>query len=225
VLVPNDRLAEIVEHEVPETVGRVDIVPRSVEVLRTDGTDLRRSLGIPRHRALLLLPGGLRPIKAQHRALGLVEQLRSAGVDAEMILVGPEQDAKYARELRDRAEGLAGVRILPALSRERMGAAYVDADVVLNTSEHEAMSPVILEAGMLGRPVVAANNDGNAGLIKHKESGLLFDTEEELAKCVLALLRKRSAAGALGVRLREDLRRRFTPDQEIASLLSAYAAA
>lgn len=225
VLVPNSTIRELIEGEIPETVGRIDIVPRSTEELTTDGTDLRRSLGIPRHRSLILLPGGFRPIKGQHMALGLVQTLKNAGVDAEMIFVGPDQDPDYAEELRARAEELPGVRVLQALGRERMGAAYRDADVVVNTSEQEAMSPVILEAGMLGRPVVARNNQGNADLIRHKESGLLFETEEELAKSVLALLRKRSAAGALGVRLREDLRRRFAPDQEIASLLSAYAAA
>ncbi len=225
VLVPSEAISQILEREVPETVGKIDVVPRSAEALGTEGTDLRRSLGIPRHRALVLLPGGLRPVKRQHTALGLIDTLRQAQVDAEMIIVGPEQDPDYVRELQAEAEKHAGVRILPALGRERMGAAYTDADVVLNTSEHEGMSPTILEAGMLGRPVVAAKNDGNAGLIRHKETGLLYDGADELAKCTIALLRNRSAAGAIGVRLREDLRRRFTGEQEIARLLSSYAAA
>ena len=118
-----------------------------------------------------------------------------------------------------------GVRLLPALSRQRMGAAYMDADVVLNTSLHEGMSPILLEAGALGRPVVASNVPGNRSLIRHKETGFLFDDSAGLARCAVAIQRNRAASGAMGVRLREDLARRFDAGAEIDRLLSAYAAA
>lgn len=225
VLVPCDRSAQAMEERVPETVGKIDVVPRGVAELPTRGTDLRRSLGIPRQRFLVLLPGGLRPIKGQHRALSLIRTLRSAGLDAEMIIVGPEQDAEYARGLAAEAAAEPGVRILPALSSERMGAAYADADVVLNTSLDEGMSSSILEAGSLGRPVVASRVPGNETLVIHKETGLLFDDEESMTKSVLAVARNRSAAGALGLRMKEDFKRRFDPEDEVDRLLSAYAAA
>lgn len=117
------------------------------------------------------------------------------------------------------------MRVLPALSPERMGAAYQDADVVLNTSLFEGCSPVILEAGVLGRTVVASNVPGNAQLIRHKETGLLYQDEEEMARMVLALARNRSACGAMGLRMREDFAKRFSDEREIDLLLSAYAAA
>jgi glycosyltransferase involved in cell wall biosynthesis len=225
VLVPCPRSGDEMEERVPEAIGKIDVVPRGLIRLPTSGTDLRRSLGIPRQRFLVLLPGGLRPIKGQHRAMSLVRTLRGSGVDAEMIVVGPEQDADYAAGLVDLAGREPGVRILPALSWERMGAAYADADIVLNTSLHEGMSTSILEAGGLGRPIVASRVPGNETLVTHKETGLLFDDEESMAKCVLAVARNRSAAGALGLRMQEDFKRRFDAEREIDLLLSAYAAA
>jgi hypothetical protein len=42
---------------------------------------------------------------------------------------------------------------------------------------------------------------------------------------VLALYRNRAAAGALGVRIREDFQRRFDERRELTALLSAYSAA
>jgi glycosyltransferase involved in cell wall biosynthesis len=223
VLVPHAAAAQLVEQRVPDAVGKIDIVPRAAVRLETGGTDLRRSLGIPSQRFLIFLPGGLRPLKGQHRAMGLVRVLQKAGADVEMILAGPEADPGYARELA--ALAAPGVRLLPPLASERMGAAYLDADVVLNTSLHEAAAPTILEAGILGRPVVAAVNAGNQSLLRHRETGLLFADEEEMAKQVLALYRNRSAAGALGVRIREDFQRRFDPELELRALLSGYAAA
>lgn len=225
VLVPNANAAQLVEQRAPDCVGKIEIVPRAAVRMPTTGTDLRRSLGIPGNRFLILLPGGLRPIKGQHRAVSLVRVLRAAGADVEMIVVGPEQDVEYAAHLKEQLSREPGVRVLPTLSRDRMGAAYADADVLLNTSLYEGCAPTILEAGVLGRPVVAADVPGNRELVKHKETGLLFADEEAMAKQVLALYRNRSAAGALGVRIREDYQRRFDPEQEIRGLLSAYAAA
>jgi len=225
VLVPSEPAARAMEERVPDAIGRIDLVPRSACRLATDGTDLRRSLGIPRSRFLILLPGGLRPIKGQHRALSLVPMLRQRGIDAEMVIVGPEQDRVYAAELIRQANAETGVRVLPPLSWERMGAAYSDADVVLSTSLHEGMSITILEAGALGRPVIASRVVGNEELVRHKDTGLLFEDEESLTKHVLAVARNRSAAGALGLRMREDFRRRFAVENEIDQLLSSYAAA
>jgi glycosyltransferase involved in cell wall biosynthesis len=225
VLVPHQSMARKLEECIEETIGRVDVVGRAVVRMPTEGTDLRRSLGIPRNRFLVLLAGGLRAAKGQHRALSLARVLRASNVEAELILVGPDQDHEYAAAVRERAASEPGVRILPALSHERMGAAYMDADVVLNTSLEEGTSAVILEAGILGRPVVASDIPGNRELLRHKETGLLFADEEGMVKAVLALYRNRSAAGALGVRLREDLTRRCDPDLELDRLLSSYAAA
>ncbi len=224
-LVATKGAVAMMEETIPDTVGKVDVVPRAATKLPTSGTDLRRSLGIPKNRFLILLPGGLRPVKGQMRAINLVETMRNCGVRAEMIIAGTEQDEDYCAELKAAVDRMDGVRILPALSAERMGAAYMDADVVLNTSFSEASSPTILEAGILGRPVVASCVPGNVELVRHKETGLLYDDEETMAKSVIALARNRSAAGALGVRLREDFKRRFKPENEIDQLLAAYAAA
>jgi glycosyltransferase involved in cell wall biosynthesis len=224
-MVPNAEAAALVEERVPDAVGKIDVVPRAAVKLPTSGTDLRRSLGIPRQRFLVFLPGGLRPIKGQHRAIGVISVLRAAGADVEMIIAGPDQDATYAAELRALCKQQPGVRVLTTLAHDRMGACYTDADVVLNTSLSEGASPVILEAGILGRAIVAADAPGNRELIRHKETGLLFQSEEDLAKQILALYRNRAAAGSLGVRVREDFQRRFDSDREIAALLSSYAAA
>lgn len=225
VLAPSAAAAELVEQRVPDAIGKVDVVPRAALRLPTEGTDLRRSLGIPKQRFLIFLPGGLRPIKGQTRALTLVRSLRAAGADVEMIIAGPDQDAAYANALREQASKEPGVRVLPSLARDRMGAAYLDADVVLNTSLSEGCAPTLLEAGILGRPVVASASPGNSELLHHRETALLFETEEEMVRQVLALYRNRTAAGALGVRIREDFQRRFPAEQEIGRLLSSYAAA
>ena len=94
-----------------------------------------------------------------------------------------------------------------------------------NTAAVAIFIPVLFMGGILGRPVVASDVPGNNDLIRHKETGLLYVSEDDMAKQVLALYRNRSAAGALGVRIREDFQRRYDEHTEMTALLSAYAAA
>ncbi|MDP6928240.1 MAG: glycosyltransferase family 4 protein [Planctomycetota bacterium] len=225
VMVPTAEESKLIEERIPCAAARMDIVARAAVLLPTAGTDLRRSLGISRRRFLVLVAGGLRPSKAPHRALVLADVLRRRGVDAEVIIAGSPDDLDYAQELRDRVAKTSGVRLLPALPRDRMGAAYMDADVVLETSSCEGMSSTILEAGLLGRPVIAGDIPANRSLVTHKRTGLLYAEDESMIRAVLAMAGNRSAAGALGLRMREDFERRFGSDQEMDGLLSVYAAA
>jgi len=126
-LVATKGAVAMMEETIPDTVGKVDVVPRAAVKLPTQGTDLRRALGIPKNRFLILLAGGIRPVKGQMRAVSLVPTMRKCGLQAEMIIVGTEQDKGYCAQLAAAVEGVEGVRILPALSAERMGAAYLDA--------------------------------------------------------------------------------------------------
>jgi glycosyltransferase involved in cell wall biosynthesis len=118
--------------------------------------------------------------------------------------------------------------VLPTLRRTIAWALPTcDADVVLNTSFSEGAAPTLLEAGRcsVGRSSLGGRARQPANSIRHKETGLLFANEEHMAQQILALCRNRSAAGALGVRVREDFQRRFGADRELGALLSAYAAA
>ena len=81
VLAPSEAAARLVEERVPDAVGKVDVVARAATKLPTDGTDLRRSLGISPKRFVALLPGGLRPVKGQHvavEAARLLAEIQSA---------------------------------------------------------------------------------------------------------------------------------------------------
>merc|ERR1711959_708815 len=69
-----------------------------------------------------------------------------------------------------------------ALPRTELHAAMLAADAVLNTSISEGMCNSLLEAMLLGTPVIARNNLGNAALISDGVTGLLFDTPAELVK-------------------------------------------
>ncbi|NWY32119.1 GL1D1 protein, partial [Pheucticus melanocephalus] len=71
-----------------------------------------------------------------------------------------------------------GVHVLQELPQQELHAALRSCLALVNSSISEGMSAAILEAMDLEVPVLARNVPGNAAIIKHKETGLLFSTPQ-----------------------------------------------
>lgn len=71
-----------------------------------------------------------------------------------------------------------------------------EACIVLNSSDSEGQSNALLEAMADGGGVVLARrNEGNASLVRHGETGLLYDTPEEAMALAVTLLRQGADGG------------------------------
>jgi len=81
--------------------------------------------------------------------------------------------------------------------RERI---YSSLDLLVVTSETEGLSMVIIEAMANSIPVVATNVGGNPRLVKHDETGWLFefDDDKKLAEQILNILNNRSLIDEIG---------------------------
>lgn len=107
--------------------------------------------------------------------------------------------------------------------------AILEADAVLMCSRNEAMGRVTAEAMAASRPVIGFDQAGTSELIKHGDTGLLYrHGHEELADCMISLLRDPALAQQLGKNGWENARRKFTiescADQVHAVLKSVYEA-
>ncbi|OPJ75112.1 glycosyltransferase 1 domain-containing protein 1 isoform A [Patagioenas fasciata monilis] len=72
-----------------------------------------------------------------------------------------------------------GVHLLQEMPQDDLHAAMKMCFAVVNSSISEGMSAAILEAMDLDIPVLARNIPGNAAIINHKETGLLFSNPQE----------------------------------------------
>ena len=98
----------------------------------------------------------------------------------------------------------------------------VQARVVLNTSTSEGMCNSLLEAMLVGTPVLARANPGNAALLGHADAiGLLFETEDELVQRAEALL----ADAALGARLAQAAAAHIARHHSVQAETEGYRAA
>jgi glycosyltransferase involved in cell wall biosynthesis len=209
----------------PSLAARVRAVPRGVE-LGTEPFELRSRIGAAADDLVVLLPAGVRPVKAPRFPIGPLERLRASGLPVRYVVLG---------RVLDRSEGEALDRELaprPWCSRlearpGEVASALAASDLVLNCSLVEGFSNAVAEALAAGRAVLAADNPGNRAAIEDGKTGVLYRTGDsgDFADRARALLEDASRRRALGVAARAMARERFDPEREIDALLESYRAA
>eukprot|EP01027_Heterolobosea_sp_BB2_P007458 GEZU01011099.1.p1 GENE.GEZU01011099.1~~GEZU01011099.1.p1 ORF type:complete len:493 (-),score=83.88 GEZU01011099.1:536-2014(-) len=90
--------------------------------------------------------------------------------------------------------GKNGLIYHPPMSQHELFAAMRQANAVLNTSVSEGMSTCILEAMALGVPVITRNIEGNAAIVQHDKTGMLFSSPDEFLTIAKQLLSPEGAS-------------------------------
>ncbi|XP_065746137.1 glycosyltransferase 1 domain-containing protein 1 isoform X2 [Phocoena phocoena] len=88
-------------------------------------------------------------------------------------------DPVFTREVKAKVKRTPGVRLIGEMAREDLHAVVKNCFAVVNSSVSEGMSAAILEAMDLEVPVLARNIPGNAAVVKHGVTGLLFSDPQE----------------------------------------------
>ncbi|XP_066116927.1 glycosyltransferase 1 domain-containing protein 1 isoform X2 [Saccopteryx bilineata] len=129
---------------------------------------------------------------------------------AYLVIVGPEVDPVFTREVKAKVERAAGVRLLPEMPQEDLHAVIQNCFALVNTSVSEGMSAAILEAMDLEVPVLARNIPGNAAVVQHGVTGLLFSDPQDFVQLAQGLLRDPALRGAMVARGREYVQTRHS---------------
>lgn len=84
-------------------------------------------------------------------------------------------------------------------------------DIFILPSRAEGMSNALLEAMSVGLPCIASNIGGNIKLIKNKETGLTFESEnpQSLVQCIIEMFQKKDLALELGNNAKEFIKKDF----------------
>jgi len=142
--------------------------------------------------------GRITQIKRPDRFLDVVSEIKSRGIDLHFIVAG-------AGELLEYCQDRAATENLPVTFlgwREDIEIVLAAADFVLLTSDNEGTPLSLIQAGMVGIPVVATNVGSTNEIVVKGETGLLTDlTVKQLADAVskvatdIALRAKMGTAG------------------------------
>ncbi|XP_039936533.1 glycosyltransferase 1 domain-containing protein 1 [Hirundo rustica] len=128
---------------------------------------------------LFLLVCGLRRVKDPLYLVEVFSDWHRKDPRVHLGIIGPAVDPLFTSEVKEKVKRAPGVHVLQELPQEELHAAVRACFALVNSSISEGMSAAILEAMDLDIPVLARNIPGNAAIIKHKETGLLFCSPQE----------------------------------------------
>ncbi len=134
-------------------------------------SEIRAQLGVAPQDRLIITIGRLVVWKGIDQLIHLLPELEES---VKLLIVGDGPEKNRLTELARTLKVAHRVRFLGKVLRAQ-GFAYMHAAniFVLNTA-YEGFSHVLLEAMMVGIPVITTSVCGNPELVEHKKNGLLF---------------------------------------------------
>ena len=155
----------------------------------------RKELGLSDDATYCAFIGRITQIKRPDRFLDVVADIKLRGIDLHFIVAG-------AGELLPYCEGRAKAENLPVTFlgwREDIEVVLAAADFVLLTSDNEGTPLSLIQAGMVGIPVVATNVGSTNEIVVHGETGLLTDLSvKELSDAVAKVATDNDLRAKLG---------------------------
>jgi len=182
--------------------------------------DVRADIQVPEGTPLLLTVSRLSYWKRVDRALRVLAEIRDRGTDAHLIVVGTGHEESSLTSLAAELGVAPFTHFVGGIARDELASYYASADVMLSLYDFSNLANPVIEAIVLGRPVVALDAGGTSDLVRDGINGRLIPMAEEgsVASVTDALLRDEAARERLGstaaVWARENL---WTWDQRLAA--------
>ena len=185
------------ENGIPEQQTRFipnfgETVPSSLP-FQEARNQIRRELGIPPDKTVLLALGRLHEAKAHDTLLKALVPLP----ETVLLIAG---DGPLEHPLKSLAEELGVSQRVHFLGwRSDITDLFAATDITVFPSRFEPLGNVVLESWMQKKPLIAASSQGPAWLIDHGENGLLFeiDNVQELTACIKKLIEDPDLARSL----------------------------
>jgi glycosyltransferase involved in cell wall biosynthesis len=170
---------------------------------------------------IVLFVGQLYPYKGVARLFEAGEDLRTRGVELEMVFIGPE--TPFSRRLfatRQRP----WLHVLGPVDNQTKWDAYEAASVLCLPSAQEAFGRVYLEAWSKSKPVIGGRIPAVKEVVRDEETGLLVDpaSTSQLERALERLLSDHDLAARLGAAGRRQVDERFNWRHVAARVESVY---
>ncbi|MFO7830523.1 MAG: glycosyltransferase [Desulfuromonadaceae bacterium] len=210
LILQNPLEAQYLRTQYPRWAGRLHEIPPGIE-LGPEPYPLRTRHHLAPDTLLFLCPASIRPVKGVLELLELFDPLAQQKKSAwKVLFCGPELDGRYSRNFLAALDARPWAHYLGVLPPESMGDILTQVDVVLNNSVSEGMPNALIEAAVVGCPILAHDIPGNRPVVEHGINGFLYSNAEEFSAAATRLLDD----PALRSTLSHPQPERYAPEQE-----------
>lgn len=187
--------------------GHYDIIPNGVDVERF-GSDVPPIDQFCDGKLNILFVGRMEKRKGVEYLIKAYKKVKQEVPNSRLILVGPGVRLRRKYERRVAEDGLKDVFFVGQVPYRDLPRYYKAADVFCAPATgRESFGIVLLEAMAAGKPIVASNIGGYAGLVTDQSEGILVPPKDEnsLAESLIRVLvdkelqQKMGACGLAGV--------------------------
>ncbi|RFU67589.1 glycosyltransferase [Peribacillus saganii] len=170
----------------------------------------------------ILLPAGLRPVKDVLNVLPALDHLVEVYPNIDFSILGANLDNDVFNQVQSAASERKWMKYAGVVPYEVMKIWYDKAQIIINTSISEGQSLAVMEAMAMGRPVIARKNAANEALIRHEQTGWLYDTMGEFIEAVHSIVRNDALREKVVRQAREWISQHNSPEKEAESYRNLY---
>jgi len=206
-------------------VNKISIIPNGINVedfQTANIADFRRKYGFG-DAPFMLFVGRLNSIKGPDLLLRAFCNVKDKFSNYHLVFAGP--DGGMLSELKDMVVEFSAsdrVHFLGYLGGADKSQAYHAADLLVIPSRQEAMSIVVLEAGITGTPVLLTDQCGFNEIASISGGQVVSASVDGLQKSLIEILREPAQLKSKGANLKEYVCKHFTWDSVISKYLKLY---
>lgn len=189
---------------------------------------MREELGIPEDRFVMLCASRFAEDKGHNYLIDSVKMLsEQTSVPFTLVLAG-DGDLLEQSKAQAAALGLTDEQIRFIGFREDIKNLYKGSDLYINSSEHEALSYLIIEAMAAGLPVIATDMGGNSDIVNEQSGcGLLveYDNPASMSNAMKRMLEDHSLLESCKQGAKRTIEEKFEINQWMDKTFAVYESA
>jgi glycosyltransferase involved in cell wall biosynthesis len=170
----------------------------------------------------ILLPAGLRPVKDVLHVLPAFDELVHEYPNIRFTILGANLDERVYKQVRRETDQRQWMNYAGVVPYEVMKLWYEQAQIVINTSISEGQSLALMEAMAMGRPVIARKNEANLQLIRHEQTGWLYETMDDFINSVQSVAKNASLRDKVIQQAKGWIAEHCSPQKEAHSYINLY---
>ncbi len=215
-------------------INNVKVIRNGIDATGTAQAIADAPLSIKTPAKYFLCIGRLYPLhhfalKGQDLAIRALARLIQTFPDTYLLIAGADDDKSHYEALAKEAGCDQRVRFLGSVPRTDLLRITAGAVAVIAASRQEGGGPTnaILEAGILGTPVLASDIPAHSECLRADVECLMFPSGqwEYLLSAMIRIMREHGLAGRLGKELRAAILERYSASTMAKAYYAAYLAA